>query len=607
MDDMVFGRRYRVTERIGSGGMADVYKAVDETLGRTVAVKVMHPHYASDPDYVARFRQEAAAAANLSHPSIVNIYDFGVEGETPYIVMELVRGTDLKTVVQQRGPIDPRKVAEYGAQVCAALAVAHGYGIVHRDIKPHNLVLTPDGHVKVMDFGIARAVDSDATQTGSVLGTAQYVSPEQAQGRPLGPESDLYSLGVCLYELSTGRLPFDGDTPVSVALKHVNDEPAPPSLFRPDMPRALEAVILRAMDKDPTRRYHSAEEMREALLRVANGASAPAATPRPDDTSVMPAVPVSANRSQAAAPRSRAGTNPWVWLGVFAVLLLAALGAAWASGLFSPGLHVPDTQGMTLAEAKAAITELGLQVGDLTYKPDETIAKGNVIGTDPPAGQVVTKDQQIAITLSSGPPLVSVPKVIGQTKESAIATLQAAGFVVDAVDVVEDFNPAPAGTVWDQSPAGDVKAPKGAKVKLWVSKGLEQAGVPYVVDKTKADAIDTLLKAGFKVKSVDKPSDTVAKGTVVDQKPPGGEAAAKGSVVTIYVSSGKPQVVVPLVTGLTQADAEAKLTALGLVPEVTPIPDPDPAKTGKVRDQLPAAGTKVDKGSNVTIGVYTLP
>lgn len=610
MDEMIFGRRYRVTERIGSGGMADVYKAVDETLGRTVAVKVMHAHYASDPEYVARFRQEAAAAANLSHPSIVNIYDFGIEGETPYIVMELVRGTDLKTIVQQRGPLDPAKVAEYGAQVCSALAAAHGYGIIHRDIKPQNLVLMPDGRVKVMDFGIARAVDSDATQTGSVLGTAQYVSPEQAQGRTLGPASDLYSLGVCLYELATGRLPFDGDTPVAVALKHVNDEPAPPSVFRPDIPRSLEAVIVRAMAKDPSHRYRSAEDMRADLQRAAAGApvTAPPA-PRPDDTSVMPAVAQQAPvvRSRVDEPRRGAMSNPWVWIGVFALAIVLGLGGAWALGAFSPGLHVPDTQGMTLAEAKAAIADLGLTVGTITYKPDESVAKGNVLGTQPPAGQVVTKDQKIDLVLSSGPPLASVPSVIGTPKDSAIATLQAAGFVVDAADVVEDFNAAPAGTVWDQSPAGDTKQPKGTKIKLWVSKGLEQAGVPYVVDKTKADAIDTLIKAGFKVKSVDKASDTVAKGTVFDQKPAGGEAAAKGSVITIYVSSGKPQVVVPVLKDLTQAEAEAKLTALGLVADVVPIPDPDATKTGKVRDQLPAAGTTVDKGSTVTIGVYTLP
>ncbi|MEN6429433.1 MAG: protein kinase, partial [Coriobacteriales bacterium] len=277
---MVFGRRYRVTERIGSGGMADVYKAVDEVLGRTVAVKVLHPRYAAESNFIARFRQEASAAANLSHPSIVNIYDWGQDNGTYYIVMEYVKGTDLKTLVEQNGPLDPMRAADYAAQVCSALAVAHGYDIIHRDIKPQNIVLTPDGTLKVMDFGIARAGNTTMTQTGSVLGTAQYISPEQAQGRPLGPASDLYSLGVTLYELVTGRLPFDGDTPVAVALKQVNEEPVPPRRIRPSIPPSLEAVILRAMRKDPAERYASASEMRDDLKRVLNGGtvSAPVAT-----------------------------------------------------------------------------------------------------------------------------------------------------------------------------------------------------------------------------------------------------------------------------------------------------------------------------------------
>ena len=296
MNDMVFGNRYRTIERIGSGGMADVYKAMDEVLGRTVAVKIMHPHYADDPTFVQRFRHEAQSAANLSHPNIVNIYDWGQQGDTYYIVMEYVKGTDLKALIAQRGPADPVKATEYAAQICAGLSVAHGYGIIHRDIKSHNLVLTPDGTIKIMDFGIARAVDSMMTQTGSVLGTAQYVSPEQAQGRELTPGSDLYSLGVVLYEMTTGQLPFDGDTPVSVALKHVNEDAVPPRQVRPSIPPAIEAVIMRAMEKDPTRRYTSAEQMRDDLLRAAQGRPV-AATPRVDDTTVMPAVERAARRS----------------------------------------------------------------------------------------------------------------------------------------------------------------------------------------------------------------------------------------------------------------------------------------------------------------------
>ncbi|MHB8964341.1 MAG: Stk1 family PASTA domain-containing Ser/Thr kinase [Coriobacteriia bacterium] len=307
---MVFGRRYRVIERIGAGGMAEVFKAVDEVLGRTVAVKVLHPRYAAEPNFVARFRQEASAAANLSHPSIVNIYDWGQDDSTYYIVMEYVNGTDLKSLVEQHGPLDPMRAADYASQVCSALAVAHGYDIIHRDIKPHNIVLTPDGTIKVMDFGIARAGNTTMTQTGSVLGTAQYISPEQAQGRALGPASDLYSLGVTLYEMVTGRVPFDADTPVAVALKQVNEDAVPPRRVRPSIPASLEAVIMRSMRKNPAERYDSAAEMRDDLKRVISGSavSAPAAVAAggfPDETSVMPAVQRAERTRAAQAPPVR--------------------------------------------------------------------------------------------------------------------------------------------------------------------------------------------------------------------------------------------------------------------------------------------------------------
>ncbi|MCL2757107.1 MAG: protein kinase, partial [Coriobacteriia bacterium] len=271
MIDRVFGGRYRLTERIGLGGMAEVFKATDEVLGRTVAVKVMLPQFASDPSFATRFRQEAQAAANLQSPYIVNIYDWGHEeaGSTAdgtyYIVMEYVRGTDLKTAIEQRGAINQRKVAEIGSQVCAALSVAHGYDIIHRDIKPHNIMVQPDGNTKVMDFGIARANNANLTQTGSVLGTAYYVSPEQAQGKTLSAATDIYSLGVCLYEAATGQVPFEGSDPVSIAVKQVNDEPVPPRTVNPKIDPAFELIILKAMAKDPADRFTTVDQMRVAL------------------------------------------------------------------------------------------------------------------------------------------------------------------------------------------------------------------------------------------------------------------------------------------------------------------------------------------------------
>jgi eukaryotic-like serine/threonine-protein kinase len=602
VEDMVFGRRYRVIERIGTGGMADVYKAVDETLGRTVAVKVMHARYADDPDFVQRFRHEASAAANLSHPAIVNIYDYGVEGGTYYIVMELVRGTDLKAVVKQRGAIDPTSVADYGAQVASALSAAHGYGIIHRDIKPQNIVLMPEGTIKVMDFGIARAVDSDATQTGTVMGTAQYVSPEQAQGRKLGPESDLYSLGVVLYELATGRLPFEGDTPVSVALKHVNDEPVPPRQVNPQIPPALEAVILKAMQKDPSRRYRSAEEMREDLLRVAAG-RAVAAQPRVEDTTVMPAVERSARIAEVKRLPQRKRTNPWVWVGIVALAIVLGLGGAWALNAATSGVHVPNVSGLSLDAAKAKIVEAGLVVGSVDTTSDATVPKDQIISTDPASGASATKGQTVNIVVSSGPEMVAVPSVIGSAEATAILTLQQDGFAVDPM-ITREFNTKyAAGIVFQTDPAPDAQVAKGAKIHLWVSNGTEMVAVPPVTGKTQADATSLLENAGFKVKIAQKSDSTTAKGTVIDQKPAGGNQAPKGGTVTITVSTGPAQVTVPPLVGLTQAEAVAKIQALGLVEAIQNQVSADPTAVGNVLSQDPATGTKVNKGATVTIWV----
>jgi beta-lactam-binding protein with PASTA domain/tRNA A-37 threonylcarbamoyl transferase component Bud32 len=606
VEDMVFGRRYRVTERIGSGGMADVYKAVDETLGRTVAVKVLHERFSTDPEFVQRFRHEASAAANLSHPGIVNIYDYGVENGTYYIVMELVRGTDLKQVVKERGALDPMKVADYGAQACAALTIAHGYGIIHRDIKPQNIVLTPDGVVKVMDFGIARAIDSDATQTGSVLGTAQYVSPEQAQGRKLGPESDLYSLGVVLYELSTGQLPFDGDTPVSVALKHVNDEPVPPRSVNPAIPPALEAVILKAMDKDPTRRYRSADDMRDDLQRVVAG-RAVTAQPRVGDTTVMPAV----QRTPVAPVVTRPKTenrevSPWAWVAVAVLVILLGLGLAFATGLLGGGgLRVPDTTGMSAVDAKKTLVDLGLTIGAEETTADASVPKDAVISTTPSAGTTVDKGSAVDLLVSSGPQMVKVPNVVGSGETTAVRDLQKDGFAVDPF-INRAFNSKyPSGVVFKTDPAGGTDAIKGAKVQLWVSQGAEMVGVPSVANLLQADAAKQLSDAGFNVRVVQQSDKSTAKGTVISQKPAGGTQAVKGSTVTIYVSSGQKQVNLPKLVGLTQAEAVAKIQALGLVESVQTIYDADPSHNGYVVNQDPGEHQKVSEGATVTIWVAT--
>ncbi len=606
MEELVFGRRYRVTEKIGSGGMAEVYQAVDDVLGRTVAVKVLHPRYASDPNFVARFRQEAQAAANLSHPTIVNIYDWGRDDETYFIVMEFVRGTDLKKLIEQRGAIDPMKAAEYASQVCAALGVAHGYDIIHRDIKPHNIVLTPDGAIKVMDFGIARAGNSTMTQTGSVLGTAHYVSPEQAQGRTLGPPSDLYSLGVTLYEMVTGRVPFDADTPVAVALKQVNEEPVPPRQINPAIPEPLERVIMRALQKDPALRYASAEEMRADLRRVISGgevaapvAAVPAAAA--DATSVMPAV------GGAGGPRVRPVPGrrkiwPWV-VGVIAALLIG-LGIAWAMGAFdtTPKVAVPDLIGMTLEEAADELESVELTVGPIQERHSSEYEEGQIIDHSPEAGMEVPEGTEVMLTISLGIEELEVPDLIGMPESDAIRTVRDAGF---EIDIQREFNTNVAdGQVFRQDPEAGTMALPDDVITIVVSRGTQLVRVPDVVGNTRDQATATLRDAGFQVNVTDDFSETVQQGRVISQSPESGVSIDAGSTVTIRVSKGPDTIQVPDVIDLTEAQARRELQDAGLQVEVSYQEDP---RDTIVLTQNPIPNATARRGDTVRIMVGKAP
>ena len=601
MEDLVFGRRYRVTEKIGSGGMADVYKAVDEVLGRTVAVKVLHAQYAADPSFVARFRQEAQAAANLSHPGIVNIYDWGKDDSTYYIVMEYVRGTDLKALVTEKGPVEPSKAAEYAAQVAAALTVAHGYDIIHRDIKPHNIVLTPDGSIKVMDFGIARAGNTQMTQTGSVLGTAHYVSPEQAQGRTLDPRTDLYSLGVVLYELATGRVPFDGDSPVAVALKQVNEEPVAPRQVNPNIPPSLEAVIMRAMAKNPADRYASAEEMRRDLMRVASGRMVEAMPPTGSQTSVMPVVAGTDSPRVRPVPRRR---NPWPWVIAAALLLLIGLGAAWAFGLFdtTEQVVVPEVVGLTEADAREALEAVGLVVGEVEGRYSEE-PSGTVISQTPEPSVKVDVGTEVMLAVSKGTELFSMPDFSGMTEAEATTALQEAGFGLDPIQ--REFNTeVPDGTVIRQTPEPGTQVPAGTRVTLFVSKGTELKQVPSVVGDTQAEAQSTLQGAGFTVRVAEAASDTVPEGSVISQSPEGGVSVEAGSQVTITVSTGPDLVEVPDVIDDFEADAVATLEDAGFDVVVEYDTSPD---DGIVLTCNPVPGSMAPRGATVTILVGKTP
>lgn len=554
-----FNNRYKLTERVGLGGMAEVYRAEDNVLGRTVAVKVMLPQYAADPTFTKRFRQEAASAANLQSPYIVSIYDWGLDGETYYIVMEFLRGTDLKTAIKERGAINQRKAAEIGSQVAQALSVAHAGGIIHRDIKPQNIMIQPDGNIKVMDFGIARAGDAGLSQTATVLGTAHYVSPEQAQGKELTGASDIYSLGVVLYEATTGKLPFDGQDAVSVAVKQVNELPAPPSTINPNIDPALEAIIMKAMEKDPERRFKDASEMRHILNdylagRPVNlgddisglktqvmGGVAPV-----NGTAVMNPVGgangdagrTTVNKAYAADANDegKKKSKRNVVIGVV-IALLAVIGivaAAMALGGNQEMINVPDVSNKPIAEARSELQAAGFTIGTETevYNPD--VEAGNVVSTDPAAGVQAAKGSSVNITISKGTEQVTVPDLRGMSADEAQRVLASYGLngqqgdTVFSDDVEEN-------RVAQQDTAVGTTAYKGDTITFHLSKGPETASVPNVQGLDFETARDRLEAAGFTV-SLQWRDDSAAANTVIRQSVTG--TAKLGTTITLTISNG---------------------------------------------------------------------
>lgn len=558
MVNRIFGNRYQVTEKIGMGGMAEVYKATDSTLGRTVAIKVMLPQYASDPNFAARFRQEAQAAANLSSPYIVNIYDWGRDEDSYYIVMEYVRGTDLKTAIQERGSIHPRKVAEIGSQVCSALSVAHGYDIIHRDIKSANIMVQGDGNVKVMDFGIAQAGRAGLSQGSSVLGTAHYVSPEQAQGKKLTPASDLYSLGIVMYEASTGQLPFDGPDVVSVAMKQVNELPVPPRQLNPNIDPQLEAIIMTALQKNPDDRFATAKEMQRAIddyltgrasaeTQVLNpsyaaGAAGAAGAYAAEKTTVMPTpagsttiMPGGASNQPHLVQPPKNNTTRNVVIAIIAVLIIAGLGifVANAAGLFGGSVVVPDVVGLTEDAARDELEDAGLKVGRIQYDISETVEKGKILRQDPQGNSHVQPGTTVNLVISSGKTsneLVSVPNLNGLTTEEAQQKLSALGLV--GVPRQESNDSVESGRIFEQSPSADSQVEAGSTVTYTVSTGSNKATIPNVLGDSLEHAQSALQGAGFGVNVVYATSAEYA-GRVIDQTPQG--SAAPGSTITIKV------------------------------------------------------------------------
>lgn len=567
MADKVLGGRYTVQDKIGIGGMATVYRGLDNVLGRTVAIKTMLPQYAADPSFAARFKQEAQAAAALQSPYIVGVYDWGKDNDTYYIIMEYLRGTDLKSGIRKHGALDCRKVAQIGSQICQALSVAHKHDIIHRDIKPQNIMVQPDGNIKVMDFGIARAKNSHLTADNSVLGTAHYVSPEQTQGKELGPTSDLYSLGIVMYEAATGKVPFDGDDAIAVALKQVNEQPVPPSQRNSQIDATLEGIILKCMQKNPADRFQTADELRRVLNdylagRIVNLGKA---------TSLISATSTSQmNRASHTQTMSRSGATPLktgapqhttsqvpekkpLSKGKIAALVVAALVALgliiWGVTTFvlkpADQQIVPNLSGLTEPQARAQIkaTNGFFDVGTVTEDYDDNIEQGKLKSQDPAYDGVTkqSKGTKINLVFSKGKKpaaKVAVPDLSGKTAEEAYNVLKSANLTGQLMGS-EESSTVDEGRVLRQATKAGTSVDEGTTIQFWTSSGVGKADAGDHTGESLDKALSALKSAGFSTDNITvekEYSDSTAENVVISQAPTGTQS--KSTTIKLTVSKG---------------------------------------------------------------------
>ena len=618
-DNTLVDGRYRILRRLGSGGMADVYCAEDTHLGREVALKVLHRRFAQDQEFVERFRREAKAAAGLGHPNVVGVFDRGEHQGTYYIAMEHLQGQTLKEIVSAEAPLDQVRVIDFGVQILEAAGFAHKHGVIHRDFKPHNVIVDAEGHAKVTDFGIARAGASEMTETGSIMGTAQYLSPEQAQGHAVTATSDLYSIGVMLYEMLAGRLPFDGDSAVSVALKHLSEPPPPISSVRPDVHPALEAVVMASLAKDPALRWQTAEDFEQALAAAraqieggddGQGTSAFAA-PIP----VPALVPGAAETAEGngAAPlaavdepqEERRRRWPWFTIGLLALALAGFLAYLGISALLEPETRqVPRAVGKQLISARAQLERAGFDVRETRVLSSQPLDQ--VVEQDPNPGEEAEVGSVVTLEVSKGPGEVRVPSVARLPQEQAVKDIQQARLKVtierefsDEVD--EDF-------AIRTVPRAGVEVTRGTRITLFVSDGPEQVTVPEVTGLSQASAESRLAGEGLGVAVAEQESEET-EGTVIAQDPGGGSQVDRGATVTITVSLGIERIDVPNVVGLSAGDAQAQISGARLTTARSERTVSDEAQDGVVIDQRPGAGAEVEEGSQVVIiiGVFEDP
>src|SRR3954468_16412160 len=630
----LFDGRYRVMRKLGAGGMANVYLAEDQELGRRVAIKILNERHAGDEQFVERFRREAKNAASLSHQNIVSIYDRGEAEGTYYIAMEYLDGRSLKELILSRGPAPMSVAVDYARQILSALRFAHRNGIVHRDIKPHNVLVDPEGHVKVTDFGIARAGASQMTEEGSIIGTAQYLSPEQARGTQVDQRSDLYSLGIVLYEMLTGEVPFTGDSPVEIAMKHLSATPPPLRDKRPELPTALEMIVLRALAKDPAARYQTADEMDADLERVGRGLAVSRETEEAATTvlrggafadgaatTIGPALAVTETRpppppvapdyfDYAQPPRRR---SLWPWLLAILLVAAAAIAGFYVYRQIQDQLNqnapvgVPDVVGLREASAVNDIHAAGLET-DAGPKGETHIhrlansgePKGFVYDQQPNAGDRVGKGSFVDIWVSTGKAQVVVPAVVGKSSNDAVAELTRKNLVAEVHKIASSQ---PADTVIAQDPKGGIKVTEKTKVRINVSSGPKPIGIPDVRGSSYDSAASQLQALGFAVARNDVDSNAAAEGIVIGQEPTGGSFSSKGSTVTLTVSKGPQTTGVPNVENTDVETARSQIEASGFKVKVKHEDTTDPSLEGIVISQDPAAETQLKPGASVTVTV----
>ena len=576
--------RYEILEILGEGGMAFVYKARDTQLERFVAIKTLKPNYVNQETFVDRFKREAKTAANLNHPNIVQIFDWGIEDE-PYFVMEYIEGNTLTSIIAKNRTISLGDILFIGAQVSSGLHAAHQKGLVHRDIKPGNIMITPDGKVKVTDFGIVslQNEESDITKTGSILGTASYISPEQAQGKPVYIESDLYSLGTVLYELITGKPPFTGDSPISTATKHLTDKPEKPSSFRRDLPKGVESAVLKLLEKATYDRFKSAEDLRATLLQQRK-----------------------ALQSEQTRENLVDLTNPKIKLRFTLPALIISIGVVFGTiwtltqvfdGLPVDGgaptlIEIPDLTGSDQAQALSDLQNLGFKVG-IENAADSSVPVGSVIRTQPPSSTVIDPDSLVTIIVSVGPEAFPIPYILDIESERAIFVIEESGFTIGQLLEVNDDN-IPRGFVISQNPVAGTKMGPGSIIDLVISKGPSLIEITDLSRKSPEDAIQILETLGFEYELLEEYSEDVEIGLVSGTIPIAGEIVTPDQLIQVVVSLGI-RIEVPEVDGLTYEEAIQILDELGLVATVSG----DTSK--RVRQQIPRKGEFVEPGDIVEL------